>query len=473
MREYGVGSMFIIPVCIGDQVAGLIELEAVARRDFSEQDLTLARSIATAVGQAMETAQLYQGLQAHADNLEQTVAQRTRDLQSERDRTQAIMEAMGDAVIVTDVLGIIQYLNPAAVALTGFAEEEAIGQNWRLWQSRKTREQDRLGTGDLLSDEILTVVRAGRVWRGEISNKRRNGTFYETMATVTPLFDPDQPDQLIGCVSVYSDITALKETARARRLFQEREKQIALDRLRHTFLSTVNHELRTPLALIFQCLEMLEDPELGDLNPQQLDALMALRRQSWTLGQMVEGLTRVAAFLSKQETVRPVLAQLDPVFSSILPLAEFKARRKELSVETDIDLNLPSLPLDVKQIDEALTQLVDNAIKFNKVGGKVKIGVHADEEWVMITIADTGVGIAEEVMERIWEVFEQGVDPLRRAQEGLGLGLVLARYIVEAHHGTIEIQTALGQGSTFTVKLPLKSSPKGFGSLAHVKNKCE
>ena len=456
MREYGVGSMFIIPVCLGDHVTGLIELEASERRDFGEQDLTLAQSIATAIGQAMETAQLYQGLQAYADSLEQDATQRTRDLQSERDRTHAILESIGDAVIVTDASGTIQYLNPAAVALTGFTEAQAIGQNWRLWQSRKSRERDSLGTGDLLADEILDVVRTGQVWQGEVSNKRGDGTFYETMATVTPLFDPDQPDRLTGFVSVHSDITALKETERARRMLQEREKQIALDRLRHTFLSTVNHELRTPLALIFQCLEMLEDPEMGELNPQQLDALMALRRQSWTLGQMVEGLTRVAAFLSKQETVRPVPAQLEPVFGSILPLAEFKARRKELTIETNIDPNLPTFPLDVKQIDEALTQLVDNAIKFNKPGGKVTIGAHADEEWVTITIADTGIGIEKEIMARIWEVFEQGVDPLRRAQEGLGLGLVLARYIVEAHRGTIEIQTVLGQGSAFTVKLPRK-----------------
>jgi PAS domain S-box-containing protein len=456
MREYGVGAMFIIPVCIGDQVAGLIELEAPERRDFNERDLTLAHSIAIAIGQAMETAQLYQGLQAHAASLEQAAAQRTRELQRERDRAHAVLESVGDAVIVTDVAGTIQYLNPAAVALTGFIEEEAIGQNWRLWQSRKSRERDSLGTGDLLSDEILRVVRTGQIWQGEISNKRRDGAFYETMATVTPLFDPDQPDQLTGFVSVFSDITALKETARARQMHQERDKQIALDRLRHTFLSTVNHELRTPLSLIIQCLEMLEDPELGELNPRQLDALMALRRQSWTLSQMIEGLTRVAAFLSKQETVKPVLASLEPVFSSVLPLAEFKSRRKEITVETNIAPNLPILPLDVKQMDEALAQLVDNAIKFNKVGGQIKISAHADESWVIIMVADTGSGIEEEVMSRLWEVFEQGVDPLRRAQEGLGLGLVLARYIIEAHHGVIEIQTTLGQGSTFTVKLPLK-----------------
>jgi signal transduction histidine kinase len=235
---------------------------------------------------------------------------------------------------------------------------------------------------------------------------------------------------------------------------QEREKQAALDRLRHTFLSTINHELRTPLALIFQTLEMLEGSQLGEMTPEQSDALMALRRQAWTLGRMVEGLTRVAAFLSKQETVRPVLARLEPVLDTVIPLAEFKARSKEITIETEIAAKLPFFPLDVKQMEEVLTQLVDNAIKFNQVSGKIRISAQAHDDWITVAVSDSGVGIEAEQMNRIWEVFEQGSDPLKRAQEGLGLGLVLARYIVEAHRGTIEIESIPNRGSTVTVKLP-------------------
>jgi two-component system phosphate regulon sensor histidine kinase PhoR len=211
--------------------------------------------------------------------------------------------------------------------------------------------------------------------------------------------------------------------------------------------------MRTPLILIFQLIEVLEESPMG-LAEEQLDALMAMQRQASTLHQMVQGLTRVAAFLSKQETVRPVLAKLRPVFDSVIPLAEFKARSKEVTIESDIAPNLPLFPLDVKQMEEALMQLVDNAIKFNQAGGKVKISGKADEDWVIVAVSDTGIGIEPDTMKRIWEAFEQGVDPLRRAQEGLGLGLALVRYIVEAHNGAIEIETTPGQGSTFTVKLP-------------------
>jgi signal transduction histidine kinase len=242
-------------------------------------------------------------------------------------------------------------------------------------------------------------------------------------------------------------------------MHQQREQQAALDRLRHTFLSTVNHEMRTPLALIFQTVDILEDDQLGELSAEQLDALAALRRQVETLGKMVEGLTRVASFLSKQEVVRPVMAHLEPVFNSLIPLAEFKGRNKQLTVETEIAPDLPFLPLDVKQIEEALTQLIDNAVKFNRTDGTLKITAQVEGNWMVIAISDTGIGITAEQMSRVWELFEQGSDPLRRAQEGLGLGLVLSRYIVEAHQGTIDITTIPEQGSTFTLKLPVSKNP--------------
>jgi signal transduction histidine kinase len=238
------------------------------------------------------------------------------------------------------------------------------------------------------------------------------------------------------------------------------ERQAALERLRQTLLGVVSHEIRTPLALLFQAIELLADERFGPLTEPQLDALMALRRQAQQLGRLFEGLTRVAAFLSKQGTVRPVRARLEPVLDQVLPLAEFKARSREIGFETDIPTELPLLRLDVKEMAEALDQLLDNAIKFNRPGGRVKVTVRVEPETVSLSVADTGQGIEPETLTRMWEVFEQAVDPLRRAQAGLGLGLVLAREIIEAHHGAITVETELGQGSRFTVTLPRSTSPE-------------
>ena len=238
-------------------------------------------------------------------------------------------------------------------------------------------------------------------------------------------------------------------------LHQSRTAQTALDRLRHTFLGVVNHEMRTPLVLIFQVLEILEDTRLGPLTKDQMNLLMVLRRQADILDNMVDGLTRIASFLSKQETINPAPDRLEPVLDTVIPLAEFKARSKEITVEADIAPDLPVFPFDAKQLTEALTQLLDNAIKFNRRGGKVRVSARADGTWIIVAVADTGIGIQPEQMATIWEVFEQAADPLRRTQEGLGLGLALTHFIVDAHGGLVEADTTPGRGSTFTVRLPV------------------
>lgn len=266
----------------------------------------------------------------------------------------------------------------------------------------------------------------------------------DLLAAVDP---PSVHDSEINWTFLYPEDPAQTQAA-------VEEKEVTYDRLLKIVLGAINHELRTPLALIFQVIEMLEDPRLGSMTEEQLDALMVLRRQAQTLGQMIDGLLYIATFTEQQKTIRPVLAHLGPVLDKVLSLAEFKARSKELVVETAIAPNLPLVPMDIKQMEEALNQLLDNAIKFTGTGGKIRFTAHADSYWIILTVADTGVGIEAELLQKIWDVFEQNADPLRRAQEGLGVGLSVARYIIEAHGGTIEVDSTLGRGSIFTVKLP-------------------
>ena len=135
------------------------------------------------------------------------VTQRTRELQYERDRTQAILETLGEAVVVTDMDGAVQYFNPAAVALTGFSEAEAVGQKWKLWQNSKSGDRGGAGPDEPLFEKILAVVRTGQTWYGEVNNKRKDGTCYDALLTVAPLVSLDDPEQTIGLVSVHSDIT--------------------------------------------------------------------------------------------------------------------------------------------------------------------------------------------------------------------------------------------------------------------------
>ncbi|MDX1524108.1 MAG: HAMP domain-containing sensor histidine kinase [Anaerolineae bacterium] len=239
-----------------------------------------------------------------------------------------------------------------------------------------------------------------------------------------------------------------------RSVSREREKQETIDRMRKTFFSAVKHEMHTPLALIFQMLEVLEDPRFGPVSEVHLDALTAIRRQSQLLGEMVEGLTSLAAYLSKRQEIRPVLTNFQTVLDDVLPLAEFKARTKDIIIDVEIEPNLPLFPVDIKQMAEVLTQLLGNAIKFSHSGDVIKLSVSTDDNWVIIKVRDQGPGIDPGKLEKIWEIFEQGTDAYLRSQEGLGMGLAIVRNIIDAHQGQISVESSPGEGSVFTLRLP-------------------
>ncbi len=441
----GVVSVLTLPVLIRDQFAGAIELDAVERREFSEQDLALAQSVATAVGQAMETGFLYQKLQRHADSLEETVAHRTLELLTERDRTQSILEALGEAVVVTDVEGVIRYMNPAAVALTGFSAEEAVGQTWRLWQSDAQPPET--------FSQMHATVRAGQMWRGEAVNRRKDGALYDASMTVAPLFEPHVPGQPAGFVSVQRNITPLRQA----------------ERLKDQFVSNVSHELRTPLSVITFIsgnLDMLYE-RLDEAKRRKM--IRDIREHTQTLNDLISRILEVSRIDGRHipmERERLDLAQLvREEVGQQMPLAPKSQTLNVTGVEQLIVQGNDS------QLRQVLRNLVNNAIKYTPEGGQItcecseltggavsesawpgSAGLAAGR-WAAVRVLDTGIGISPQdlahVFERFYRVSAQGNIP------GTGLGLSIARELAELHDGHIGAASTLGQGSVFAVYLPL------------------
>ncbi len=206
MRDHGYQAMIIVPILTGDKVVGVIELKSTEPRSFSKQNLTLAQSVATPVGQAIETISLYQNLQQHVDHLEETILQLTQNLQTEIKCTHTVLEAVNEAVFVIDSTGVIQYLNQAVVALTGFSAAEAKGQSWHIWQLCSANSQPEHAGVEHLHNQILESSWAGEKWQGEICNTRKDGSRYEALLTITPFFDPDYPNQAVGFVGTQSNV---------------------------------------------------------------------------------------------------------------------------------------------------------------------------------------------------------------------------------------------------------------------------
>ncbi len=235
---------------------------------------------------------------------------------------------------------------------------------------------------------------------------------------------------------------------------RERKQREALDGLRYSFLNVVGHELKTPLTVILQGLEVLADPKRGPLNPEQAETVTVLERNLSYLGRVIDGLITFAAFSARQGTMKFQEAPFEAVLDDALMLSEFKAARKDITLEDRRQANLPNLALDKERLSEAIAHLIDNAIKFSAEGGLVVVETKTQDSELLVRVIDQGRGIPVDQLDSIWDSFVQMSTTLERGLEGLGLGLAIARYIVEAHNGEIAVQSQVGKGSAFTIRLP-------------------
>jgi NtrC-family two-component system sensor histidine kinase KinB len=439
-------SVLCVPLRTKGQTIGAIEAINKASGPFDEKDQTLLTSIASSAAIAIENARLYEELQRRADSLEETVARRTRQLQAERDRTQAILEAVGEAVIVTDLQGKIQYLNPAAVALTGYSFEEVAGQNSRVWQ----QEQE---PTELFAPEP-EVLGTSQTQGTEVVSRRKDGTLYDALMTVAPLFDSQGEGRLIGHVCVQRDITPIKEA----------------ERLKDQFVSNVSHELRTPLSIITLLggnLDILYD-RLPDEKRQKM--IQDIREHAQVLDDLIGDILEI----SRIEGGR-VSMEREPVYLMQLAMEEVEKQRP-LAQKKLQDLCVSGAQhLAVwgnrEQLRLAVRNLLNNAIKYTPRQGQIACEGAAltrgdatpdwpgsaelgPGRWAALRVTDNGIGISPDDLPQIYDRF------FRVKSEGnvsgTGLGLSIAQELIAAHGGKIAAASVFGQGSSFVIYLPLQ-----------------
>jgi signal transduction histidine kinase len=226
-----------------------------------------------------------------------------------------------------------------------------------------------------------------------------------------------------------------------------------LDTLREQFIQNVAHELRTPLALVRGYVEMLAR---GELDPEeQKVALEVTSRRVEVLVELVEAVTTLQDLGS-----RPMHVEAISPTELILTACQMTAQRAAnagIELRCEECVNLPSFPGDFTRLSQALHQLLDNACKFSPESTAVTVSawVDDDEGAMCISVTDQGIGIPPEEQERVFERFYQVDGGPTRRYSGTGLGLALAREIVEAHGGTVSVESEVGAGSTFTLHLPL------------------
>ncbi len=379
-----------------------------------------------------EIGQLARAFNLMANRLQKQMGKRAH----EKDRLNTVLNVMSDGVLILNKHGRVRLLNPATARILQIPEPGETLRTFvqvvrdhrivEVWNRCQHSGQEEFATVELEGDRFIRVV-------------------------VTPLFKSGGPTTgERGHLVIIQDLTRLHQ----------------LQTVRQDFVSNISHELRTPLASLRALVDTLNDGALQD-PPAAQRFLLRMEVEVDALTQMVQELLELARIESGKV---PLVLRPTPVMQAIAPAAErlsVQAERAKIALTIDLTANLPNLMVDADRIQQVVTNLVHNAIKFTPAGGSIGITAQTDTDTdsVIIRIKDSGMGIATDDLARIFERFykadraRSGARPSARNGDrttgGTGLGLAIAKHIVQAHGGRIWVESVAGRGSSFYFSLPI------------------
>lgn len=349
-------------------------------------------------------------------------------LQAANQCADALINSSLDMIIAVDTDRNIVEFNAAAERTFGYRREEVIGQS-----------VDLLYAGDALEQEVHARMLHEGKFTGEVLNRRKDGEVFSSYLSAAGMRTAE--GKLIGFMGVSRDISERKQ----------------LERERAEFLAMLTHDIKKPLGAILACAELvLEGIKAYGLTDEE-ELLDRLRSSVTTIDSLVTNYLDFSRIEAGSLALIKMPLPIDRVLQRIRQQYEAEARRRGLRLEITSDSEALVVEGDMLALERVFANLVHNALKFTPDGGMIRVTATPQQEMAVIVVEDTGSGIAPEDRPFLFEKYRRSA--FQRQREGTGLGLAIVKAIIEAHQGRVEVESSPGQGSRFSVYLPLCKTP--------------
>jgi PAS domain S-box-containing protein len=402
-----------LPMSIGDDLIGVLYVFRAYGSRFTSNDRRVLASFADQAAIAVYNAQLYERVS------------------QEKRRLDAILEYSADGVLILDSAQRIQVFNRALSRLTGWQATDAIGRHhdevirWAHLETDRDLSDAVAGGWPLPSARPLYV-------EGDL--RRKNGGTVSVGLIYAPLFGQDR--RLVNIIANVRDITRFREA----------------DEIKSTFVSVVSHELKTPVALIQGYAEtLLRKDARWDPKTRQ-ESLEVILEEADRLHHLIDNLLDASRLEAGKLPLETEPMALDALAERVAE--RFRTQTDRHEIQVDLPSDYPFVEGDPTRLEQVLNNLLSNAIKYSPEGGPIEITGCSTGDEIIVTVTDQGVGIPFEEQPHIFESFFRGSREYQQQTSGAGLGLYLAKAIVEAHGGRIWVESNPGEGAAFSFALP-------------------
>jgi PAS domain S-box-containing protein len=378
-------------------------------------------------------------------------------LSQQRELLQVTLSSIGDAVIATDIDGKINFLNPTAENLTGWALDDAR---------------------DRPLDEVFKIINevTRETVEGPFETIRREGQtvgmanhtiLISKDGTEKPIDDSGAPirnadGRVVGAIIVFHDVSERRRIEQEREGLLEREQAArrsaeSSDRLKDEFLATVSHELRTPLNSILGWAATLSLK--NDLDEKSIRGAMAIiERNARAQSALINDILDVSRIITGKLQIKSKRLDPGPVVQAAIEILRPAIDAKGIEMKGPGKAEAGLITGDPDRLQQIVWNLISNAVKFTRAGGTIEVDVRSADAHVEIVVSDSGVGINEQFLPYVFERFRQADSSAVRSDSGLGLGLSIVRHLTELHGGTVRAESeGEGRGAVFTVSIPLAS----------------